>query len=609
MRHNEESAKSLRANFLGTVQRHPERPAISYVVDGASGHRPQRQWHTLSWHEYALLVVEVAGRLDELCPSDAIVSVLASTDARYPVLEHAVIVSGRRLQPLYTTTPDDELVRAIAATGAGVLVARRDQWARTQTGPLAEHRQRRSVSVVELDHLVRLPNTGQRPAGLLGADTEPFDTRAVRAKLSEWTERCEDDAVLYLQSTGTTGPAQVIEISQKALLAAIAALPDDVMNPHPVLLSFLPTAHISERLLVGQLSVVLAAHTWFGGGPETLAEDLLRCKPTVFLAPPLVLDAIRGEATAQTSASRMGRLLLRSVAADAERTGRRAVTGAAARRLGTRLFGWSVRRKAGLNRARIAIAGTAPLPPDLRSWWETVGLRLRNVYGQSEMSGSTSLTLPAGSIRGAVGRPLPGVEIKVADDGELLVRSPSMFTRYVGDEQKTARAFDSGWFKTGDRARLGEDGSLILLGRIQSLVPVPGGGVADLGDLTRQITSALGAADVAYHRTDEGVYLYVAVHPAGIPHHVLIDGDLLDPVSPAHPQSKVVYAQLKTSPSGSAIVAVAVFRGAFRLRTGEVGPTGKPRGWRIHQLHSGDTVRYSIAMASDTTPRTVAAIA
>ena len=213
-----------------------------------------------------------------------------------------------------------------------------------------------------------------------------------------------------------------------------------------------------------------------------------------------------------------------------------------------------------------------------------VGLPLRDVYGQTEVSGATSMTRPMGSLRGGVGRPLPGVEVKVADDGELLVRSPSVFTRYVGDEQKTADAFDSGWFKTGDRARLTDSGDLVLQGRVQSQIRTPGGDVADLTDLTRRITSALGASDVAYHRDESGVYLYVAVHPEGIPRHVLIEEGTLDPLPPADPAANVVKTLLDAFPGKDAIVGVALFRGGFGYRDGEVGPTGKSRGWRIHQV-------------------------
>jgi long-chain acyl-CoA synthetase len=389
------------------------------------------------------------------------------------------------------------------------------------------------------------------------------------------------------------------------------ALPNEVLKLHAVLLSFLPTGHISERLLTSYLSVVLAGHMWFGGGTETLAADLLHCKPSVFLAPPLVLEAIRSEAIAAASTSLVGRRLLRSVAADAERICRQTLTGPKKRRLQSRFFGWWVRRKSGLGRVDVAISGTAPLSPELHEWWETLGLRLRNVYGQTEVSGATSMTRPVGSIRGGVGHPLPGVEVRVADNGELLVRSPSIFTRYVGDEQKTAHAFDSGWFKTGDRARLSDDGELVILGRIQSMIPTLGGGIADLTDLTRRITSGLGPADVAYFRDESGVYLYIAVHPEGIPRHVLVVEGNLDPIQASDPISEVLQSQLQTFPGRNEIAGFALFRGGFGFRDGEVGPTGKPRGWRIHQLRSDHVRRPSWRsdLASITDPQRTLACA
>jgi AMP-binding enzyme len=146
-----------------------------------------------------------------------------------------------------------------------------------------------------------------------------------------------------------------------------------------------------------------------------------------------------------------------------------------------------------------------------------------NVYGQTEVSGATSMTRPVGSIRGGVGRPLSGVEVKVADDGELLVRSPSLVTRYVGDEDRTALAFNSGWFNTGDRARLCNDNEVVCCPRAHS----------GLGSGHRN--PALAIERTFRSRRDR---------------------------------------------------RIALFRGCFGYRDGEVGPTGKPRGWRIHQLRS-----------------------
>jgi long-chain acyl-CoA synthetase len=577
---------SIRENLLCTVHRHPERPALTYRVNRGPCRPASRNWHTITWHEFGLLVAEVADELEELCDPGCTVAVLAANDGRYPILEQAVIVSGRRLQPLYTSTPNEELVRAMSITGASVLVVGDDQEARVRERPLADEMMRAAVRITKLSAVVRLPNTGDRPGGLLRVDTEPFDTAQVRAHLSRWPERPAADAALYLQSTGTTGPAHVIEISERAILAAMRALPDEILNAHPVLLSFLPTGHISERLLIGYLSVVLAGHTWFGGGIETLSADLLQCKPTALLVPPLVLEAIRSEAIAAASASLLGRWLLRSTATDAARNTTETLTGPKNRRLQSRFFGWWLRRKCGLSRADVAISGTAPLSSDLHAWWETLGLPLRNVYGQTEVSGATSMTRPAGSVRGGVGRPLPGVEVKVAENDELLVRSPSIFTQYVGDERRTADAFESGWFKTGDRARLTDDGELVLLGRIQSIIPTPGGGVADISDLARRITSALGAADVAFFRDESGVHVYVAVHPDGVPRHALMDEGILDPIPISDPATEILQSQLQAFPGRDAVAGFGLFRGAFGFRDGEVGPTGKARGWRIHQLRS-----------------------
>jgi long-chain acyl-CoA synthetase len=575
---------SLRENLLRTIHRHPERPALTYRLKRHS--RPAgANWDTVTWHEFGQLVAEVADELEELCDPGCTVAVLAGNDARYPILEQAVTVSGRKLQPFYTSTPDDELVRAMSVAGAGILVVGDDQQARVRERLIADEMMRAAAGIATLSAIVRLPHTDDRPGGLLSADTEPFDTDQVRAHLSRWPERPAADAVLYLQSTGTTGPAHVIELSEKAILAAMQTLPDEILIAHPTLLSFLPTGHISERLLVGYISVLLAGHTWFGGGIETLGADLVQCRPTAWLAPPLVLEALRSEAIDAASASRLGRWLLRSVEADAARNMTEPLTGPTNRRPQSRFFGWSLRRKCGLSRANVAISGTAPLSADLHAWWETLGLPLRNVYGQTEVSGATSMTRPAGSVRGGVGCPLPGVEVKVAANGELLVRSPSIFTRYVGDERRTADAFESRWFRTGDRARLTDDGELVLLGRVQSIIPTPGSGVADLTDLTRRITSALGAADVAYFRDESGVHVYVAVHPDGVPRHVLMDAGVLDAIPVSDPLTETLRSQLRAFPGRDAIAGFGLFRGAFGFRGGEVGPTGKPRGWRIHQLH------------------------
>src|SRR5262249_39600459 len=152
-----------------------------------------------------------------------------------------------------------------------------------------------------------------------------------------------------------------------------------------------------------------------------------------------LLEALRAEALAGAEKTAAGRRLVASVRDTAEALLASGVTGGARRRLGARLFGQMLRRKAGLDRGQDAIAGTAPLPPALHAWYEAVGIPLRDVYGQTELTGATSIAPRAGATFGAVGVPARGVQLRIAADGELLVRAGSTFTRYLGDEAATAR--------------------------------------------------------------------------------------------------------------------------------------------------------------------------
>src|SRR5262249_18499944 len=153
----------------------------------------------------------------------------------------ALGLTGRALQPLYVEATDEELRRALATTGADVLVVGRSQLERAR-GTLHSR-------IIELEKVARLPGVDGGPFAVLPPDVEPFDTRDVRARLRHLPIRPSGEAFLYMQSTGTTGPARVIEITESALVNAVWMMKGEASHPFPRFLSFLPTAHISERLL------------------------------------------------------------------------------------------------------------------------------------------------------------------------------------------------------------------------------------------------------------------------------------------------------------------------------------------------------------------------
>jgi predicted RND superfamily exporter protein/long-subunit acyl-CoA synthetase (AMP-forming) len=565
---------SLRAMLAETVARHPERPASSYRLPGADA----RTWRTLTWLEVAHLVLDVAEALPRITRADGggTVAILADTDPRYPLLELAIGLAGGSVQPLYTTATDDELRAALAATGAGVLVVGRSQ---RQRGARLHPR------VLALEELVRLPGV-EAPEAVLPPDVEPFAAAGVRARLAALPARSPEAALLFLQSTGTTGPARVIEISERALMAAVEAVEGEASHAFPRFLSFLPPAHISERLLTLYLGIALAGHSFYGGGLETFASDLRACRPTVFLAPPLLLEMLRLEIARAAGAGAIGRRLLAAVERAAAASSSRGPN-EAPRGLAARLFGRLVWRGLGLDRTKDALAGTAPLPPALAAWFRAAGLPFRDVYGQTELAGATSMTARRGAAPGSVGSPVRGVEVRLSPEGELLVRSRSVFTRYVGDAAATASILRDGWLRTGDRAELLATGEIVLRGRAQSRVTMPDGGVVDLSALSANLGASLIGAKLVVARLPDrpAAYLYAAWPSAKV---ATPAEDPVMPLDATDHRWQLVSELLAELDPRRVIAGWALFEGAFSQATGELGPTGKPRGWRIHALRAAN---------------------
>ena len=165
---------------------------------------------------------------------------------------------------------------------------------------------------------------------------------------------------------------------------------------------------------------------------------------------------------------------------------------------------------------------------------------------------------------------MAGVELRIAADGELCVRAASAFTRYVGNPAATARVLEDGWLRTGDRARRLATGEMVITGRVQSLVRSRDGTVVDLAEIAARVRDALGNADVVF--APAGPEDEVALYAAPVPDAAARSEQFAKLIERIDPHRAVAGWALGESPFGQA--------------TGEVGPTGKPRGWRIHELRA-----------------------
>ena len=225
--------------------------------------------------------------------------------------------------------------------------------------------------------------------------------------------------------------------------------------------------------------ITIGGETWFARSLATVAEDLLDCRPTVFFAVPRIWEKLQSAVLEKIddapwiARNLVGRYVELGLQSEADheahrppppwRTAPRAVLDAG--------VGARIRQEIGLDRAHILITAAAPIHPDLIRWLHAIGLPVVELYGQTEVCGPTTCNPPEDNRVGTVGRPLPGVRVRIAADGEILVQGGNVCAGYFNDPASTAELLDTeGWMHSGDLGVLDADGYLRLTGRKKDLI-------------------------------------------------------------------------------------------------------------------------------------------
>jgi long-chain acyl-CoA synthetase len=449
------------------------RVALRHCVDG--------EWHAISWADYGTAVAEVAAGLVALgIDRGDRVGILASNDVRWHEADMAILSSGGTSVPAYPTAASRQVAYVLDHSGARVcFVGDRDQLEKIL---LRRH------ALAALEHVVTFDAV---PEGLddddfvigfedlraLGRDRLAGDAGVVRDRCAQISPT---DVATIVYTSGTTGTPKGAMLTFDNLRSTVQSITTVIpIGPTDRFLSFLPLSHIAERVVSHFGQIVAGGETWFARSLSTVAEDLRACRPTIFFAVPRVWEKFQVAVLEQIEASpaparRLANryLALGAVRTAAHREGRRMRYGDwATYRALDRLVGAKIRAGSGLDRARLLVSGAAPIDPELLWWFDAIGLPIAEVYGQTEDCGPTSLN-PPGHIRfGTVGRPLPGVEVRIAGDGEILVRGGNVSIGYFEDPVNTAALLDAdGWLHSGDLGRLDADGYLTVTGRKKDLI-------------------------------------------------------------------------------------------------------------------------------------------
>jgi long-chain acyl-CoA synthetase len=260
-------------------------------------------------------------------------------------------------------------------------------------------------------------------------------------------------------------------------------------------LSYLPLSHIAERMISHLLQIYYGTQTWFARSLETLLEDLQSCKPTYFFGVPRVWEKFyNGVQTRLQQADpndRKTKLAIKAIDAGREVTElEQAAVGAGKKmadagipfglrlrhRVLDRLVLTKLRAALGLQECDLTVSAAAPLNPEMVRFFHSVGIKICEGYGQSEDNGPTTWNPPDAIAIGSVGTALDGVEVRIAEDGEILVRGGNVMTGYYKDQKSTDELIDSdGWMHSGDVGQLDEMGYLRITDRKKDLIITAGG--------------------------------------------------------------------------------------------------------------------------------------
>jgi long-chain acyl-CoA synthetase len=433
----------------------PDQPA--YLEETADG------WRPVSWNEAGERVEALAhGLLARGVRHGDRVAVLSRTRLDWILLDWAVMSIGAVVVGLYPTSSAKECEYILGHCEA-VLAFTEDE---EQTRKLVSIRGSLPTlrEIIPFDWLEKLESDGR-----LAKHLQP---EAV----------AEDDLATLIYTSGTTGPPKGCMLTHRNLVTAAICVVEGMNEPGDICLLFLPLAHSYGRL-AHQAATHRGATVALVADVARVPEALASVRPTVLPAVPRVYEKIHANTLGEierTGGLRrrigLGALGVGARTSRARRDGK-SVSGVLAlkQRLADRLVFAKVRDRLG-GRLRVGVSGAAPLSTDVMEFFHALGVPVIEGYGLTETASSATVNEPGDFRIGTVGRPVEGAEIQLAEDGEILVRSESVFAGYYKEPEATSAALtDDGWLRTGDVGEIDEEGFLRITDRKKDLIITAGG--------------------------------------------------------------------------------------------------------------------------------------
>jgi long-chain acyl-CoA synthetase len=479
-------AQTLIERFHERVSQHPERVALRHKVGG--------EWRDITWRDYGDVVARGAKALlaQGFQHGDKI-SLLSQNRPEWHFADIAAMAIGGATAAIYSTNSPEQVAYIVDHSDSKVAFV---------DGPeqLEKILKMRS-DLKKLEKVVVFEGyQGDADADFVttwndwlasGDSLSAADYREATARVKP------EDLGTFVYTSGTTGPPKAVMLTHSNIWWTATHseqhIPIDADNGRA--LSYLPLSHIAERMISHYLQIYYGTQTWFAESLETLLPDLQACKPTYFFGVPRVWEkfyaGIQAKMAAADPNDRKTKLARKAIELGRQVTKAEQDAVAAGSKmsdakvpLGTKLQHTAldkvvlskVRAALGLDECRLALSAAAPLNPDLIWFFHSIGVKITEGYGQSEDNGPTSWNPPGANKIGTVGTPFPELEVKIAEDGEILVRGGNVMPGYYKDEKATKETVDEdGWLHSGDVGELDEYNYLKITDRKKDLIITAGG--------------------------------------------------------------------------------------------------------------------------------------
>ena len=480
-------AETIVGRFWERVGEHPERVALRHKSDGG--------WRDVTWQGYGDISKRAAKGLLALGFSHADkMSLLSHNRPEWFYADVACMSLGGTTAPIYVTNSADQVAYVIGHSESKVAIVEDSEQLEKVLKMRSELPALEKVIVfdgyegdADGDYVM---TWDEFLAGGEDVDDAKFD-----AALGSVTP---DDLATFVYTSGTTGPPKAVMLSHSNIWWTASHSQQQI----PIAdaekgraLSYLPLSHIAERMISHMLQIYYGTQTWFAGSIETLLEDLKECEPTYFFGVPRVWEkfyaGIQAKMAQADPDDRKTKLAKKAIALgrtvteaeqEAVRQGGKmtdAKLGLGARlqhALLDKLVLHKVRSAIGLGQCELSLSAAAPINSELLWFFHSIGLKIAEGYGQSEDTGPTTWNPPDAILIGTVGPALPGMEVKIAEDGEILARGGNVTKGYYKNEEATKELLDNeGWMRSGDVGKLDGNGYLTITDRKKDLIITAGG--------------------------------------------------------------------------------------------------------------------------------------